>query len=568
MGPKPRKSRKPERPKALQRLLEKGREAEASSERDSIHESGPEIPGPGDWDRVARDRRIGESERELAALRERAESQRKFLAALESQPQFLFTGDPDQIIHHTLRMAVDLVGADRGAFYRLDKRGSLRLRRTLPAGTSFDRISRTLVRDALTARSPRFHLGGEDFLGRERDSVLLLGLETVVVLPLEAGHSLMGVLYLDGRSRGDFSAGDLPILESLTRIAAGAMMRLDQLNEARSTGRRLELENRRLRSVISGKARFGRLSASSPAMTRVIDQLRRMAPLKTTLRLEGETGTGKTLFARVLHEEGPWAESGFVSINCSAIPESLLEAELFGFVRGSFTGAVQNRLGLIEQADGGTLFLDEIGDLPLSIQIKILKVLEEGEIRRIGENQDRRVDFRLIVASHRDLPRMVEAGSFREDLYYRINVLNVKIPPLRDRGEDILMLAEESLAYFAQKLGQDKPRLSPEAARKLMAHPWPGNVRQLEKCIERSLALREASPVLDGSDLLLDEDMGGTPAEGQAQQRLKPFLRRAERSHLRRVLDRCGGNITAAARTLGVSRQTLYEKMRIHDLKR
>ncbi len=565
MDSRSKPDKKPRRPDSLSRMLHGGKAAAPAPGKSSYS---PPRETVDDWSEASLDRRLSEAEHEMAQLRETAASHRKFLSIIESQPHLFYGGEPEQLVHNTLQMSMDLVGAERAAFYRLDKRGSLRLKQTLPSGLKFEDISRSLVRDAMTARATHYHLGGDEVRGMERDSVLHLGLETVVVVPLEVNDTLIGVLYLDGKRAGQFSTGDIPTLETLTRLAAAAMQHQDQLINARREGRRLELENQELRSVISEQSRLGRLMAESPSMRSVIQQLRRMVPLKTTVRLEGETGTGKTLIARILHEEGPWTGGSFVPLIVSAIPESLLEAELFGYVKGAFTGATQNRIGLIEQADGGTLFLDEIGDLPLEIQVRLLNVLEEGVLRRLGDNMERRADFRLVVASHQDLEKLIEEGRFREDLYYRINVLQVRVPPLRERLEDILLLAEESIALSAREMNIEKPRLSKDAARKLMEHPWPGNVRQLQRCLERSLAMREAGPVLEARELLLDDiKVAAQPAALQGE-KLKPYVFRVEGDYIRSVLSQAGGNISAAARILGVSRQTLYQKMRVHDILR
>ncbi len=562
MGSKSPSNKRPKRPDSLNRMLGEGGATAPAPQTDAR----PEESVSEGWGKAVQDRRLGEAEREIASLRDTAASYQKFLTILEDQPQLFFATEPGVLIYNTLRMAMSLVNAERAAFYRLDKRGALGLKQTLPEGLQFENISRTLVRDALENRQTLYHLQGEEIRGMERESVLHLGLETVVVVPLEVEDRLMGVLYLDGKTRGQFSAGDIPTLETLTRLAATAMLQLDQLKEARLNGRRLELENQELRSVLSEQSRLGRLSAQSPIMRQVLQQLQRMAPLKTTVRLEGETGTGKTLIARILHEESPWSEGSFVSLSCSAFPESLLEAELFGSTKGSFTGATHTRLGLIEQSDGGTLFLDEIGDLPLAIQVKLLRVLEDGVIRRVGDNQERHVDFRLVVATHRNLEKLIEEGFFREDLFYRVNVLNVKVPSLRERPEDILLLAEERIAFIAQSLGQEKPRLSKGAARKLMEHPWPGNVRQLFLCLERTLAMRDISPVITPKELLLDDVKTTGRPKALSGEKLKSFVFRMEGEHLKSVLSDSQGNISAAARALGVSRQTLYDKMKVHDI--
>jgi len=296
------KSGKPKRPKALGDLLEAG---ERIADQGRIGESEPVDESA--WQAAVRDHRLSETGRELAALKDLASTHQRFLAVLKSRPDLFFAGDPQDLIRDILSAAKDLVRAERAAFFRLDSQGRLRVRQTLPDGEHFDKMSRSLVRDALLDGLTHYHHGGEDMQGSERASVLHLGLEAVVAVPLKGDRKLMGVLYLDSRRGGSFNPADVPTLELLTQVAAAAMLRLDQLSAARKTGRKLELENRELKSVLQDRARFGRLSAESPSMRNVIDQLKRMAPLRTSVRLEGETGTGKEVIARALHEEGPWS---------------------------------------------------------------------------------------------------------------------------------------------------------------------------------------------------------------------------------------------------------------------
>jgi len=346
---------------------------------------------------------------------------------------------------------------------------------------------------------------------------------------------------------------------------------MEELQNAQAERRQLADENQELKSVLGEKTSFGGILVASRGMQQVVDQLRRMCRYRSTVRIIGETGTGKELVARALHYESPWAEQPFVAINCGAIPETLLEAELFGHEKGAFTGADQTRAGLFEQADGGTLFLDEIGDMPPMLQVKLLRVLESGELRRLGGKEERKVDVRVIAASHVNLEERVAEGEFREDLYYRLNVLSLRLPPLRERPEDVSLLAEHFLDSYASRMGLERPRLSPNALRTLQAQPWPGNVRQLEKCIERSLALRDGNGILTEEQVMLDEGLT-MPRSREAgiampEESLKEYLTRMERDMIARILEGERGRVTAAAARLGISRQYLHRKIKDLGLK-
>src|SRR5882724_6732013 len=252
---------------------------------------------------------------------------------------------------------------------------------------------------------------------------------------------------------------------------------------------RLRRENVRLRQEVSRRA--PRLVAEGSAMKEVLRVVQKVAPTPTTVLIEGESGSGKELIARALHELSPRAERPFGAVNCGAIPETLIESELFGHVKGAFTDARTARRGLFEEADGGTLLLDEIGELPLPVQPTLLRVLQEGEVRRVGDARSTRVDVRLLAATNRDLAAQVQAGRFREDLYYRLNVVQLRLPPLRDRQEEIAALSKQLLARHGERLGMPPRRLSPRALAFLKTYRWPGNVRELENALERALVLSE-----------------------------------------------------------------------------
>jgi DNA-binding NtrC family response regulator len=344
--------------------------------------------------------------------------------------------------------------------------------------------------------------------------------------------------------------------------------------------RRLRSENEYLRAQLQDRYSFTGIVGKSPAMKRLFQLLETVAQTSSTILITGETGTGKEVVARALHHSSPRRAQRFVALNCSAIPESLLEAELFGHVRGAFTGAVGNRQGRLEQAHRGTLFLDEVGTMSQALQMKLLRVLQEREFERVGDSHTTRVDVRIIAATNSDLGRMVAQGHFREDLFYRLNVIPVTLPPLRDRKEDIPLLVRHFLDKFCGDglpAGRAAPgsntRLSPvsvsqEAMRRLMAYSWPGNVRQLENAIERAAAFRGGRSQIDVGDL--PDEIAADSRESGAVPLTLPdegldmngILVAAERDLITRALDRTGGNKGRAARLLGIKRTTLVEKLK------
>jgi DNA-binding NtrC family response regulator len=343
--------------------------------------------------------------------------------------------------------------------------------------------------------------------------------------------------------------------------------------------RRLRNENAYLRKQLEERFGLGAMCGRSPRMRTLFQTIETVAPTTTTILITGETGTGKEMVARAIHQASPRRPQRFVALNCSAIPEGLLEAELFGHVRGAFTGAVGSRQGRLEQAHRGTLFLDEVGTMVMSLQMKLLRVLQEREFERVGDSKPIKVDVRVVAATNSDLSRMVKEGSFREDLYYRLNVIHIELPPLRDRKEDIPLLVQ----HFLQKYGRKGPgdegherggesvvrqdMVSQEAMRRLMAFPWPGNVRQLENAIERAIAMLGGRTTIEVTDL---------PTEIQTAQvsivpsvdfpdggvDLPTLVEQMERDLIGRALTRTGGNKAAAAGLLNLKRTTLVEKLR------
>ncbi len=340
------------------------------------------------------------------------------------------------------------------------------------------------------------------------------------------------------------------------------ILRLNRaLEEARQ---KLEQENVQLRHAVQERYRFEGLIGQSPAMERVYDLVEKVLHADTFVMLTGETGTGKEMLARCIHFNGARKEGPFVTQNCGALPPELLESELFGHKKGAFTGAVEDRPGLFETADGGTVFLDEIGETSPAMQVRLLRVLQDGEIRRVGESTDRKVDVRVIAATNRDLRAEVREGRFREDLYFRLNVFPIEVPPLRNRTEDVPPLAAHFLGTYAP---DRQVRVTPEAMDLLCRYAWPGNVRELENEVQRSLLLAGDTDRI-GPELLSEGVRGNAaPGELQAEGTLKGEVTRIEREMIAEALARTGGNRTHAARALGISRWGLVQKIEKYGIK-
>jgi DNA-binding NtrC family response regulator len=336
---------------------------------------------------------------------------------------------------------------------------------------------------------------------------------------------------------------------------------------------REEIERRRnllsIETDLARKLEFAGMIGRGPVMQELFGMIRRLAPHIRTALITGETGTGKELVARALHKTGPRRERRFVTVNCSAVVETLFESELFGHMRGAFTGATENKPGLFELADGGTLFLDEVGELPATVQAKLLRVLELGEVHRVGSLDPRRVNVHVIAATNRDLRAEVAAGRFRSDLYYRLNVVEVKLPALRERREDIPYLTAAFVRETSERLQKPLLGLTPGAERLLGAAPWDGNVRELRNVIERACILADADFITErelavSMPVLQLPSSGAVSAEQASQD--ADLLVTVEREHIQRALLRANGNKKAAARMLGLSRRALYRRLERLDL--
>jgi two-component system response regulator AtoC len=324
----------------------------------------------------------------------------------------------------------------------------------------------------------------------------------------------------------------------------------------------LTREVQRLQRAVDESRRFDELLGASPAMKEVYDLLERVGESESTVLVSGESGTGKELVARALHRRSKRSTGPFVAINCAAMPEQLLESELFGHTKGAFTDARNARPGLFVQAKGGTIFLDEIGDMPIGLQPKLLRALQERTVRPVGGDTETPIDVRVVAASNRDLETAIEERKFREDLYYRINVIHVELPPLRARGADVLLLATHYLEHFAAQSQKDVRSLDAEAAEKLSSYAWPGNVRELANCMERAVALtrNESISVADLPEKIRTYRTSHVLVAATDPTELVP-MEEVEKRYILRVLEAVGGNKTLAAQVLGLDRKTLYRKL-------
>jgi DNA-binding NtrC family response regulator len=323
--------------------------------------------------------------------------------------------------------------------------------------------------------------------------------------------------------------------------------------------RRRERRTAALEKDVEASWEVGGMVARCGPMLEVLDRLERVAPTDATVLILGESGTGKELVARAIHDKSRRQDGAFVAVNCAAIPEGLIESELFGHEKGAFTGAVDKRGGLVEAASGGTLFLDEVGELPAAAQARLLRVLQESEIRLVGSSDTRKVDVRVIAATHRDLPAMVREKTFREDLYFRLRVVDIRLPPLRERGEDLLALAEHLLEKTCKRLGRGPARLSEAASRAIRAYPWPGNVRELENAIERAVILADGDTIEPpGLGIEPEAAPGAAPApKAEAMEvSLDEYFRQFVEAHQGELSE------TEIAKRLGISRKALWERRR------
>ena len=417
-------------------------------------------------------------------------------------------------------------------------------RKTLPPDEVL--FSESIVQSALKDGQPKLvmdALNNKEFSGCT--SVISLRLASVMCLPLKAGGETLGLLYLGTDRLLDLF--DELKLKSLSVYASQAAAIVQHVMLIES----LEKDNKSLKAEVKA-SRFGTLIGSSPVMQDVFARVTRVAPTDVPVLVLGETGTGKELVAREIHGRSTRASGPFIAINCGAIPESLLESELFGHVRGAFTGAVASTIGKFHAASGGTLFLDEIGELPIGVQVKLLRVLQDSMVTRVGGSRPERVNVRIVCATNKELLGEIKAGRFREDLYYRICVVSVLLPPLRDRGDDIEMLAQYFLTRFATEFSSPARGFSPEATRAMRKYRWPGNIREMENRIRKAILFADDARVkLANLELPEKEEDAETLPLTLAREKF-------ERDYVLAALHRNHGNRTKTARDLGVEPRTIF----------
>ena len=401
---------------------------------------------------------------------------------------------------------------------------------------------------------------GQDDRFKSFKSVNLFRIRSLMCVPLRCRGRIIGTVYLDSRRQGKlFTNEDLRFVEAFADHAALA------LENARRRAE-LEIENRRLKAVAGERSGYGKIIGRSPSMQKVFDLLERIADSDAPILIQGESGTGKELVARALHFNGPRKDKVFITENCAALPETLLESELFGHVKGAFTGADRDRAGLFEQAHNGTLFLDEVGDTSAGMQARLLRVLQEGELRRVGGDQPIKVNVRIITATNKDLQTEVAAGRFREDLYYRLAVVPVHLPPLRERVGDVPLLAGQLLEQIAAARGRAAPRIAADVLDAMERYSWPGNVRQLENVLRR-ISLLAGDATITRGVIESDEDLGRMLLGRQSPTGPLLSMVKTEEEQIRRALEAAAGNRDRAARLLGISRATIYRKMREYSLR-
>ncbi len=467
--------------------------------------------------------------------------------------------DLEVLLDRVLDVALDIVGAERGLIILIDEvTGDQRVAaaKDLEDETLRDALSysHSVVKEAASGHVMVALDAVHDDRFRRFESVNLYSIKSLMCVPMKIHDRIIGTVYVDSRSQGvAFGERDLKFLEAFSNLAAGAVEQA-RLHE------RVATENLYLRREAGVRNHYQNIIGKNVKMQAVYDMLERVSASSLPVLVQGESGTGKELVARALHYSGPRRSRKFLSENVAAIPETLLESEMFGHVRGAFTGAERDHKGLFEQADGGTLFLDEIGDMSMPMQSKLLRALQEGEIRPIGAKESRRVDVRIVSASNKDLDRLLKEGKMREDLYYRLNVVRITLPPLRERKEDIPLLVEHFLKKLSHASGAPPRRMEVGALQLLLRYSWPGNVRELENEVQR-LAVLCSGESITQQDIMESGELFEKITSLEEKDTFTP-LEELERRQIEKALMEAAGHRGRAAELLGISRATIFRKLR------
>jgi transcriptional regulator with GAF, ATPase, and Fis domain len=484
---------------------------------------------------------------------DKPESAQNELVGLRRLHQFserlLVTRDVQSLLESLLDGAIEATGAERGfVLFLRDNKPEVRAARNLRQETvpeAVRQLSDSIIARVIESKRPLIVADAmNDHAFARSESVMHLRLSSVLCAPLIAGGELLGLLYLgNDRVANLFSARALDLITIFSAQAALILQNALLLDSLRTDKNELE---KKLKDQ-----RFGEIIGAVPSMLEVFRKVQKVAPTDIFVLITGETGTGKELIAREIHQRSQRANGPFVVINCGAIPENLMESELFGAVRGAYTGAHATRIGKFQAANQGTLFLDEVGELPPQLQVKLLRALQDRMVTKVGDSKAERVDIRVIAATNRELEEEIKKGNFREDLYYRLNVVNIFLPPVRERGDDVLVIAKSLLIKFAAELNSPVKGFTPNALVAIRKYEWPGNVRQLENRIRKALVLCDKT-------LLGPEDMDLTEAQLQPILPLDKAKEDFQRRYILEVLERNNGNRTKTARDLGVDPRTIF----------
>ncbi len=462
----------------------------------------------------------------------------------------------EPLLEKILEIALDVLQAERG-FVLLrneggDKSYEIKTSRNLNESeiTGITQLSTSVIDSVLSDGEPILVFEAQsDPRYSEKESIVIQKIQSIACVPLSIKNRQIGAIYLDSVSkRSLFTNENLPFITAFANQAAVALENARLYESLRD-------ENRRLRDEVQRIHGFSEIIGQSRQMNGIFDIVSRVLDSDIDVLIEGESGTGKELIARAIHYNGARNDNPFMALFCGSLPDSLLESELFGHKKGSFTGAIANKQGLFEAADGGTFFLDEIGDLTLNIQSKLLRVLQEGEIKRVGENEIRKVNVRIVSATNKKLSDLVAEGTFREDLYYRLNTICIEMPPLRERAGDVPLLAHHFLDKSPQARKRQIKGFEPSAIDALSAYHWPGNVRELENTINRAIVMARQDMICR-DDLRLPDNESTDTAGGNLT------LKELERRAVKQTLDALDGNVSQAARVLDVSRRWLHYRIK------